>query len=455
MKTTTLLLGLATCFFSSSYGQDRPDIIIQYKDITDIELKLIGNTGNTIIDPTDLEFHPDLSKNELWVVNKGSEAAGGHTVIFSNTGEDTQTSISKADEFNEIYMSRVTGIAFSSNENFATSSGTWDEHHDGGDPFTGPTLWSSDLTVYGEPGMGDGSHIDDLHQSPYGQGIAWDSLNVFWVFDGYMGELVRYDFMADHGPGGYGSSDGVVHRYGGLGLQRDTNDVVVSHLAIDHNSKWLYAVDNGNKRVIRLDITSGTIGGTPFFGPFEMLAEYKYIVDFDWEVVVEDSLVEPSGIAIVGNKMLVADHSNGDIIVYTTEGSTAFDEWFRIKTDDPGIQGIEIGPDGRIYYTNEYNNKVRRIDSPSLSLPDYPKKPAFSVTLYPNPSVDFVTVSSNSDLSQAKIELITQDGKLLEVPTELISDDRAHIDASNLESGVYFVRISTETGITSQRLILK
>ena len=58
-----------------------------------------------------------------------------------------------------------------------------------------------------------GSHIDMLHESPLGMGIAHDSGNSYWYFDGYYGHLVYYDFKEDHDIGMDDHSDGVVRRY--------------------------------------------------------------------------------------------------------------------------------------------------------------------------------------------------------------------------------------------------
>ena len=434
---------------------ERPDIIIQYKGLTDITLTVIGNSGNSVIDPSDLEFHSDLSLNELWVTNKGHINVGGNCVIFSETGEAGQTSISQSDENKKFYMSRVSGLAFNEDGNFASSSGCYDGHHDGGDPYTGPTLWAGDVTIFGEPTAGDGSHIDDLHQSPYGQGIAWQTDNIFWVNDGYFGEVVSYNFGVEHGPGGSGSSDGIVHRYGGLGLQRDTDDVVVSHMAFDPDKEWLYVSDYGNQRVIRIDVATGTLGDTPFFGPFEPLAEYAYYEDFDWEVVVADTTLNPSGIILIGNKMLVADHATGDIIVYITEGPTAFEEWFRIETADNGIQGLEIGPDGRIFYANEANNKIRRLDSPALSLPTFEKSEKFALTIYPNPSKGIVNIETKINLQNAEVVVLDQSGKKVKTNIVVNGDYTASLITATLPAGIYSVKVLGEEGVAVSRLIVE
>ena len=87
----------------------------------------------------------------------------------------------------------------------------------------GPALWPSSLDHFAVENQNNedgllGSHIDMLHESPYGVGIAHDYDNVYWYNDGYYGELVRYDFMMDHDTGGHDHSDGVVQRYSEIQL---------------------------------------------------------------------------------------------------------------------------------------------------------------------------------------------------------------------------------------------
>ena len=426
-------------------------LTIQYQ-YADVELTLIGNTGDGVIDPTDLEFHPDLSLNELWVISRGTESSGSKTVTFYNTGEGSQTSLDKEDDNNWHFMSLTTGLAFSAdNTNFATSPGVFDSNHDGGTPFTGPALWSSDMAIYGEPSGGNGSHLDMLHESSYCQGIAWETENAFWVNDGYQSEIVRYDFVADHGPGASWHEDGIIYRYGGLDLMKDADDNVVSHLVLDHATGWLYAVDFGNDRVIRLDINSGTIGGAPSYGPHETLDELKEVNGFTWEEVITTGLEEPAGIALINNKLLVSDHATGDIVVYTTDGAAPFTEWFRIVTGDPGIMGLEIGPDGRIFYVNESNNKVQRIDAPTLGLP-YESETASSFVVYPNPANDDLTLSWNDDQS-AHFIIYDAVGKAI---LEMAVTNNQHIDLSEIASGSYFYTVNFEDGTkTSNKLIVK
>ena len=138
-----------------------------------------------------------VTRNELAINSKRTPAAARSPFFDAGFRHPSYKQDGNAWHF----MSLPTGIAMSDNGNFATSNGVYDANHDGGSPFTGPTLWSSDMSIYAEPSGGNGSHLDMLHESPYCQGIASETLNRFWVVDGNLGDIVMYDFKADHGPG--------------------------------------------------------------------------------------------------------------------------------------------------------------------------------------------------------------------------------------------------------------
>ncbi len=321
----------------------------------------VANSNQDLLVPRDLAFHPDLSRNELWVLNKDTEASGSSTVKFTNVGEDGQTYLMQEDPNNWHFMSLSTGIAFSDNGNFATSPGVFDANHNGGQPFTGISLWSSDPAIYAQNLFGPlGSHLDMLHVTPNAQGIAHESWNIFWAVDGYNQDVVMHDFKGDHGPGNDYHGNAVIRRYSNVTITRDPNDHIVSHCVLDKNTNWLYVVDHGAQRVLRLDISTGTAGGAPAFGPFETYVEYTQMTGETWDEVATTGLVQPAGIAIIGNRLLVSDHSNGDIVVYDIADPNT-PEIGRIVTNSPGIMGIEIGPDGAIWAVNATTHELLKI----------------------------------------------------------------------------------------------
>jgi len=213
-------------------GDPRPNVIDGYLDVVP-EMTVIGTSANSLDTPRDLAFHPTLTRFELWVVNEETESSGGSTTTFFNAGQSDQDYEWRTDGNAWHFMSLPTGIDFGENENFATSPGVYDANHNGGEAFTGPALWSSDMDIYAMPSGGNGSHLDMLHVSPYSQGIAHEVDNVYWVVDGYNNDIVRYDFADDHGPGNSFHGDATIHRYAATEIVKDPNDYIVSHCFFD------------------------------------------------------------------------------------------------------------------------------------------------------------------------------------------------------------------------------
>src|SRR5688572_2067932 len=68
----------------ADYGKTPPDFIV------------IANAAQKLSIPQDLDFHP-TRPDEIWLVNKGTEAYGGTTVIINNPGEPTQSALFRKD----------------------------------------------------------------------------------------------------------------------------------------------------------------------------------------------------------------------------------------------------------------------------------------------------------------------------------------------------------------------
>ena len=430
-----------------------PNIIDSYIGITPI-ITQIGNSSDQLDNPTDLDFHPDLSSKELWVVNKRRENIGGSVVIYKNAGTQQQTDLQKVDGNAWHFMSLPTAIAFSENSNFATSQGVWDANHQAptgaGTPFTGPTLWSSDLAIFGEnagPGT-NGSHLDMLHESPWGQGIASETENVFWLNDGNSHDIVRYDFAEDHGPGNDYHGDATVYRYTGVNTVKDPNNKVSSHLVVSDG--WVYCVDYGNDRVFRIEVGTGVIGGTPSFMQMEELVAYQNVTGFTNMPVVSSGLVEPSGIDIVQNRMIVSDHSNGDVIIYDISNMPAV-ELGRIATGALGIMGVKIGPEGKIWYVDYDANTVNRIDGLGVGVDEADF--VTEVSVYPNPAKDnFVINRKGNSLNQATVLIYDAMGQLF-LTKELISNQLI-VNTERWAVGIYQVRIQgTSTSVIEKVII--
>ncbi len=426
-------------------GPGIPNILDDFVD-TPIMISEIAGPAELVNLPTDLDFHPVLSNKELWVINKDTENTGGSTVTIYNAGEDNQSEIWKRDGNAWHFMSLPTGIAFSENGFFANSPGVYDANHNGGDAFTGPALWSSDMDIYAEPSGGNGSHMDMLHESPYCQGIAAETGNAFWVFDGYNNDIVRYDFVDDHGPGNDDHSDGIIHRFSDDEVAMDDNHEVVSHLVLDENKQWLYVVDYGNQRIFRIDITTGTPAGTPDYGPFEPLAEYLNYSGYTQEAVVSSGLSRPAGIDVIDDRMIVSEFETGEIIIYDISSMPAT-ELDRFETGFSSLQGIKIGPDGFIWGVDHNTATVYKAMPEFLSSVDDTN--AIAPRFYPNPTVDWVTVDRLT--VNAEIRIFSSEGKL--VKTQRTNSDRTEIDLSDLTRGIYSVQLIHGNSVRYEQIV--
>lgn len=435
-----------TLSISFEVGPKVPNIIDDY--FTSIPWpQEYANSSDQLNGPTDLDFHPVLSRKELWVVNKRTEAIGGSTVTISNAGESNQTSVHKVDGNSWHFMSLPTGIAFGENENFGNSPGVFDANHNGGQPFTGPALWSSDPAIYAQPSGGNGSHLDMLHSSPECQGIAHEVDNVYWVFDGYNSDIVRYDFAEDHGPGADYHGDAIIHRYRDELVKKDPQDKVVSHLVLDKATDWLYVVDQGNTRVIRIDIKSGTIGQDSNINNYEPVEEYKEVVGYTWETVVDAGLVQPAGIDIIEDRMIVSDYANGEIIVYDISVMPAIEKG-RISTNATGIMGVKIGPDGNIWYVDYDSNKLFKLKQSSISLEENQE---MTFEIFPNPSKGVFQLKLR-ELNFGTLEIFSLTGTKVYEQNFKGTEINVNVD---LSPSVYLLKVKNQdSGFTSQKRIV-
>ena len=366
-----------------------PNVIVPNKidefTLSTPEFIEIGNAGDQLDKPTDLDFHPALAKSELWVINERITTSGGSTVTYSNAGKSNQTSEQKVDGNARHFMALPTALSFGDDGDWASSAGVQDANYNGG-TFTGPTLWSSDPAIYAQPSGGNGSHLDMLHGSPYSMGITHETGNAYWLTDGWNEHIVRYDFREDHGPGNDDHSDGEVFRYSGIAFERDGN--VPSHLILDKSTGWLYVVDNGNDRVLRIDINSSvtTNPNLPLINePLAIHAE----MDADWEVIIDSGLDRPCGIEVMENRLLVSDYATGEIIIYDMDND--FAEMHRIETEE-GITGIKIGPEGNIWYTNRLTNKVMMV-APGAPVSVNNLEEVFPISIAPNPTSGMININ--------------------------------------------------------------
>jgi hypothetical protein len=432
-------------------GPGTPNILDTYIDVVPVYEEIAGS-NESIDHPRDLDFHPTLTRNELWIILKSTENDGGMTVKISNAGTPDQEELLQQDGNAWHFMSLPTGISFSRNENFATSPGVFDANHDGGSPFTGPTLWSSDPAIYAQPSGGNGSHLDMLHESPYSMGIASDKDNKFWLTCGDHNEIMSYDFREDHGPGNSDHSDGIIYKYPIDGYTEDQTHEVPDHLVMDHSTGWLYVCNSQQNRVIRINTATGTPGESLVQN--EPVEIYKYMENFEWEVYINTGLNEPTGIDIIENRLIVSNYATGDINLYDISGAEPVLLGI-IPTGATGIMGIKVGPDGNIWYVNSISDKVFRVMPGSVSVSETAAPVKFN--LYPNPANDVMNVSYSNwnTISNLNISFYDIAGRKV-VNVAMGNSHSTRIDTSSLSAGVYMVEVSGNDGVLlTERLVVR
>ena len=365
-KYVLLFLVIASALFS----QTKFDKLISAPFVVN---QISGSETDGLNNPRDLDFNTYQSDmNELWVINENSATFdsnfGGSTVTFYNVGTDSQWTDYRKDSYSGHFMHTASAIAFSDNGGFANTLDIQDANGNPSGYFSGCSLWESDTSIYArvnQNGPELGSHWDMLHQSPFSVGIAAETANIYWLFDGFHNTIAKYNFQephSDHEHGGEDHSDGLVYRYDEVVVERVSG--LSSHMVIDQGSDLLYVCDTGNNRIIRMNINSGSINYslTPYG---ENIEGYYSMHNAEYETVIDSGLINPTGIDIYNNYLLVSDYSNGEIIIYNIEQQNNFREIQRIETNlSNDVMGIKVGPDGSIWYVCTNSNKLYQILPP-------------------------------------------------------------------------------------------
>lgn len=330
-------------------------------------IEVLSKNPDGLSRPQDLAFNPAVD-GELWVVNRQDDSV----TIYDDAGSPSQQSTHIVDPYALHFMEQVSSIAMGPPGLFATCQDSRNTYNGQGDPndFMGPTLWSSDRSIFGYSNpeaieelseqfgfyVDLGSHLDMLHESPNCMGIAWDIDNVYWVFDGFHGSINRYDFQEDHGVGYDDHSDGIIARWVEGEVSRKVG--VVSHLVLDHDSGLLYVADTGNNRIAVLDTASGERG--------EDLPTKENGTDHHrWEggelsTLVDGSelgMLAPAGIALVDGTLFVTDADTGRIHAFDLDGNEL--DW--AETGRSGLMGIEARGSSELWIVSNDDDDLLRL----------------------------------------------------------------------------------------------
>jgi hypothetical protein len=324
---------------------------------------------------TGLAFNAAVA-GELWValrqfpsgkpctldIDTGCSALRGMMGVVSDATGAAPRSVIKEDGNSWHFMRRPTAIAWGDDALFsACGEGHTDNYEDDSTPYAGPALWSSDPSIFGVEPASDqnGTHIDMLHETPYCMGMAHESSNAFWAFNGDVGALDRVDFHAPHRVGGDDHSDGEVHRYITGQLKREPE--VPSQLAYDGQQHVIYVADTGNGRVLRVDPSRATPGAD--IDTYEMLFASGEMDGAEVSVLVDSSVLQkPSGLALSDDALYVSDNTSS--LIYQLDLKGKPQKIWDTGLPSGSLAGIAVGPDGKLYVADLLGGTVQRVEAP-------------------------------------------------------------------------------------------
>ncbi|MBC7533813.1 MAG: hypothetical protein H7318_19775 [Oligoflexus sp.] len=369
------LLALISLSFSAvAFGQGVEILGNAGTTLKNLKLVVVADSKSGLNAPSDLAINP-LKPTELYVVNHGDNSAV--VLQLDATGKLSKASLRTAMGA-EHFMPNPTALAFAPSGFFATihDIDTVTQDSTPAD-FMGPTLWTQTWFDGGH-----GSHMDMLHNSPSGIGIAWVHGNAYVVNDGAHGCLTVYDFRNDHNYGGADHSDGVTLRYADGLLERVEG--VPAGVIFDKEANTAYAVDSGHNRIVSINLgldfltKSGfdyiSIKNKAYKVTRKLEPNYDGTIQRYVDGPVLNSLVDgaaaglqtPAGIALYKDTIYVSDYTGSQILAFSKEGKL-LDKLALADVlpaaENAALGGIEFDAKGNLYITDLLNNRVYRLEA--------------------------------------------------------------------------------------------
>ena len=373
-KGALMILFLLACITDKDMEPEYAGLaVLGYEDNEDEEVlwTLIGDSSDGLNIPRDLGFNPDRP-GELWVVNRADDSV----TRFFDAASSSQHSDHVIDPYAFHFMEEVSSIEFGATGTFGTCQESRNTYNDQGFPndFMGPTLWSSELDVFGESNpeaveyLSDlydmhtdlGSHLDMLHESPLCMGIAWQFENIYWVFNGKVGSIDRNNFHKDHGIGFDDHSDGSIFRYGAGEFERLPD--IPSHMKFDHSTQFLYIADTGNNAIKILDTQTGE-ADTRQAVKEPGTEHYAMKNEAIWTLIdgSDYGMEAPSGLTIVDDTLLITDNKTSTIYAFTTDGD--FLDLLETPFPEGALMGIYAASIDDLWMVNALDDEVWRLQS--------------------------------------------------------------------------------------------
>ena len=110
--------------------------------------------------------------------------------------------------------------------------------------------------------------------------------------------------------------------------------------------------------------------------------------------------------------------------------------------------GVTFDDNGYLYISDNGNNRIRKVDN-TIGIQKYNSE--LQLTVYPNPSNGNFSIETNTTEKQT-LQIFDVAGKTV-LSQNL--NNKANINASCLDNGVYFIQVKTSTIISTQKIIVQ
>jgi hypothetical protein len=214
----------------------------------------------------------------------------------------------------------------------------------------------------------------------------------------------------------------------------------------DGNINWAKApnspISNSEIKFIGLDANAETvlIGG-------------EFIREISWEEFTLDALIAKNG-------FFARLHSNGTLL-----NTTAFNSDFenKINAVSINVNNAELiagqmrgsllipGIETQLQLQGEFGSREAFYVYKNGTSTSVNEKHLSEIKLYPNPAKDFVYLKLPQNIQQTHIQILDVNGRVL--LKQVVNNDIQSMDISQLNSGIYFIRIINENQFNIQKLI--
>jgi uncharacterized repeat protein (TIGR01451 family) len=124
---------------------------------------------------------------------------------------------------------------------------------------------------------------------------------------------------------------------------------------------------------------------------------------------------------------------------------------FKVKTKSTLVSGNTVSNNANIYFDYNFPIQTNTASTTFQTLSNGQFEIDNSVEIAPNPTKNNINVNSNANSNIKTIELFDIQGRVL--MTQLVNDSRSTVDLSNYNSGVYFIKVTTEIGTKVEKII--